>query len=72
MNTVLRPYLRKFVLVFFDDILIYSPSWMSHLQHAKAVLTALREQQLRSKCSFTTSSVAYLGHIIFVDGVAMD
>ena len=75
MNTVLRPYLHKFVLVFFDDILIYSPSWTSHLQHVKAVLTALREQQLRikrSKCSFATSSVAYLGHIISADGVAMD
>jgi len=75
MNTVLRPYLRKFVLVFFDDILIYSPSWTSHLQHVKAVLIVLREQQLRnkrSKCLFAVSSVAYLGRIISADGVAMD
>lgn len=41
MNTVLRPFLRKFVLVFFDDILIYSPSWSSHLQHINAVLSTL-------------------------------
>lgn len=43
MNTVLQPFLHKFVLVFFDDILIYSPSWTTHLQHVKAVLTALPE-----------------------------
>ena len=43
MNTVLQPFLRKFLLVFFDDILIYSLSWMTHLQHIKAVLTALPE-----------------------------
>jgi hypothetical protein len=63
------------MLVFFDDILIYSPSWTTHLHHVKAVLTALREHQLRikhSKCSFTASSVAYLGHVISADGVVMD
>ncbi|XP_066347915.1 uncharacterized mitochondrial protein AtMg00860-like [Miscanthus floridulus] len=75
MNAVLQPYLRKFVLVFFDDILIYSPSWTTHLQHVKAVLLALRAHQLwlkRSKCSFAESSVAYLGHVISTEGVAMD
>jgi len=64
MNAVLQPFLRKFVLVFFDDILIYSPSWTTHLQQVKAVLLALREHQLRlkrSKCSFAESSVTYLG-----------
>jgi hypothetical protein len=75
MNTVLRPFLRKFVLVFFDDILIYSPSWSSHLQHINAVLSALRDHQLRlkrAKCSFAQPSVTYLGHVISADGVAMD
>jgi hypothetical protein len=75
MNSVLRPFLRKFVLVFFDDILIYSPSWSSHLQHINAVLTALRDHQLRlkrSKCSFATASVHYLDHVISAAGVAMD
>ena len=75
MNTVLRPFLRKFVLVFFDDILIYSPSWSTHLQHLNAVFTALRAHQLwlkRSKCDFATTSVHYLGHVISADGVAMD
>ena len=43
MNVVLQPFLCKFVLVFFNDILIYSLSWSTHLQHIKAVLTALPE-----------------------------
>jgi hypothetical protein len=63
MNSVLRPFLRKFVLVFFDDILIYSPNWSSHLQHLNAVLSALRANHLRlklSKCSFAQPTVAIL------------
>ena len=75
MNDVLRPYLRRFVLVFFDDILIYSFSWAEHLQHVNIVLHALRAHNLhlkRSKCSFGAASVAYLGHVISKDGVAMD
>jgi hypothetical protein len=75
MNDVLRPYLRKSVLVFFDDILIYSKTWAEHLQHISIVLHALRNHQLhlkRSKCSFGARSVAYLGHVISAEGVAMD
>ena len=75
MNDVLRPFLRRFVLVFFDDILIYSSSWLEHLQHLRAVLDALQAHHLhlkRSKCSFGASSVTYLGHVISADGVAMD
>jgi len=75
MNDVLRPYLRRFVLVFFDDILIYSSSWAEHLQHVAIVLNELRAHRLhlkRSKCSFGATSVAYLGHVISGDGVAMD
>jgi hypothetical protein len=67
--------LRRFVLVFFDDILIYSSSWAGHLQHLSIVLNALRAHQLhlkRSKCSFGASSVAYLGHVISAGGIAMD
>lgn len=73
INTVLHPFLRKFVLVFFDDILIYMSSWSKHLQHT--VFSVLRTHQLkvkRSKCAFDTSSVAYLGHIISACGAAMD
>ena len=75
MNDVLRPYLRRFVLVFFDDILIYSASWAEHLQHVAIVFNELRAHHLhlkRSKCSFGTPSVAYLGHVISAAGVAMD
>jgi hypothetical protein len=75
MNEVLRPFLRKFVLVFFDDILIFSNNWAEHLRHIRIILTALREHQLflkQSKCSFGEPSVAYLGHIVSADGFAMD
>jgi hypothetical protein len=75
MNDVLRLFLRRFVLVFFDDILIYSKTWADHLRHLRAVLDELRRHQLfvkRNKCSFATSSVAYLGHVISAAGVAMD
>jgi len=75
MNDVLQSFLRRFVLVFFDDILIYSSSWSEHLQHVRLVFDALRTHELhlkRSKCSFGSSSVAYLGHVISAGGVAMD
>jgi hypothetical protein len=75
MNDVLRPFLCRFVLVFFDDILIYSKTWANHLRHLRAVLTELRRHHLfvkHTKCSFGTSSVAYLGHVISAAGVAMD
>ncbi|WVZ94364.1 hypothetical protein U9M48_040263 [Paspalum notatum var. saurae] len=75
MNDVLRPFLRRFVLVFFDDILIYSESWSAHLQHIKAVLDTLRAHSLfvkRTKCSFGAELVAYLGHVVSANSVAMD
>jgi hypothetical protein len=75
MNDVLRPFLRRFVLVFFDDILIYNKSWADHLRHLRVILTELRWHVLfvkRSKCAFGVSSIAYLGHIISEAGVAMD
>jgi hypothetical protein len=75
MNDVLHYFIRKFVLVFFDDILIYSPTWVEHLQHVKMVFDTIRLNQLfvkQSKCIFRSTSVAYLGHIISVNGVAMD
>ncbi|KAK1650839.1 hypothetical protein QYE76_068644 [Lolium multiflorum] len=75
MNDVLGPFLRRFVLVFFDDILIYSSSWSDHLLHVKLVLEAMRTHQLylkRSKCSFGEEYMAYLGHVISAEGVAMD
>jgi hypothetical protein len=55
MNSVLAPFLRRFVLVFFDDILIYSATWAEHLQHVQAVLRAIHNNKLvlkHSKCRF--------------------
>jgi hypothetical protein len=75
MNSVLGPFLRKFVLVFFDDILIYSNTWTDHLKHIRAVLTVLRNNFLRvkrSKCTFASTFVSYLGHVISTAGVSMD
>jgi hypothetical protein len=75
MNDVLRPFLRQFVLVFFDDILIFSSSWAEDLHHIRQVLSAMHAHQLflkLSKCSFGETSVAYLGHVVSAEGVAMD
>lgn len=63
----------KFVLAFFDDILVYSPTWEEHLQHLKSVLEKLRKNTLfakRSKCQFGKQEVEYLGHVISFEGVA--
>jgi len=75
MNSILQPYLRKFVMVFLDDILIYSPTLESHLQHLKSVLDTLRQHQFylkASKCTFAQQQPQYLGHIISKEGVATD
>ncbi|XP_004301249.1 PREDICTED: genome polyprotein-like [Fragaria vesca subsp. vesca] len=75
MNDVLRAYLRKCVLVFFDDILIYNPCLAAHLQHLEWVFQTLQKNSLvvkESKCSFGASQVEYLGHIISGKGVAVD
>ena len=67
MNSIFKPLLRKFVLVFFDDILIYSKSWEDHVQHVDRVLQLLEAKQLYmkpSKCFFGVHEVEYLGHIV--------
>jgi hypothetical protein len=75
MNTIFKDYLRKFVLVFFDDILIYSHSMEEHKHHLIIVLELLKSNNLYlkdSKCTFGTDQVEYLGHIISHQGVATD
>ena len=75
MNSIFKPFLRKFVLVFFDDILIYSKSWKDHVEHVDRVLQLLEEKQLyakRSKCFFGVQEVEYLGHIVSHEGVKVD
>jgi len=73
MNDLLRPYLRRFVLVFFDDIIIYSRCLSNHLVHLRTVLDLLHLNcyfAKLSKCVFAISSVQYLGHIISAQGMA--
>ncbi|KAK1663395.1 hypothetical protein QYE76_051554 [Lolium multiflorum] len=75
MNTVLRPCLRRCVLVFMDDILFYSASVEEHVQHLREVLQLLLDHQLfdkESKCSFACDTLEYLGHIVSANGVATD
>jgi len=75
MNDIFRPFLRKFVLVFFDDILVYSRSLDAHLHHLHTVLTVLHSNNLfakASKCRFGVSEIEYLGHLISSQGVRAD
>ncbi|XP_075655198.1 uncharacterized protein LOC142625421 [Castanea sativa] len=72
MNAIFKPYLRKFVLVFFDDILVFSSCLTDHLSHLRTVLEILLSHQLyakMSKCVFGCVEVEYLGHRISRDGV---
>jgi hypothetical protein len=72
MKSIFKPFLQKIVLVFFDDILIYSKSWEDHAQHFDKVLQLLNEQHLYSKpskCFFGVKEVEYLGHIVSHEGV---
>ena len=75
MNQIFKPYLQKFVLVFFNDILVYSSDWHSHLQHLRVVFDILKSNQLfvkLSKCQFGAIEVDYLGHVIGNQSIAMD
>lgn len=75
MNDVLREFLRNFVLIFFDDILIYSSSLELHIIHLEQVFKKLQQQSRKvkaSKCNFGVSQVEYLGHIVSAQGVVVD
>ena len=72
MDSVLRPYLSKFVIVFLDDILIYSASKEEHLEHLTKVFDLLRSHKIygkQSKCEFLKTKIHYLGHVISAQGV---
>lgn len=67
MNDIFKPYLRKFLLVFFDDILIYSQTWSENIHHIKLTLQVLKDNFLvikLSKCSFVKEQITYVGNII--------
>ncbi|GKV48697.1 hypothetical protein SLEP1_g55500 [Rubroshorea leprosula] len=75
MNRVFKPYLDKFVVVFIDDILVYSRSIAEHEEHLQLVLQVLREKKLYAKlkkCEFWLNSVAFLGHVVSKDGISVD
>ena len=75
MHRVFQPYLDQFIMVFVDDILIYSQSEEEHEDHLRIVLQALRDHQLYatfSKCKFWLTEVKFLGHVVSASGVSID
>ncbi|GAU30442.1 hypothetical protein TSUD_392550 [Trifolium subterraneum] len=75
MNKIFQPYLDKFVVIFIDDILIYSKDPQEHAEHLRIVLDILREKHLYAKfnkCEFWLFEVKYLGHVISQGGVSVD
>ncbi|KAK5802736.1 hypothetical protein PVK06_030354 [Gossypium arboreum] len=75
MNRVFQPYLDQFVVIFIDDILVYSETEEKHDEHLRVVLQVLREKQLYakfSKCEFWLKEVTFLGHVVSAEGIKVD
>ncbi|CAN4096771.1 unnamed protein product [Withania somnifera] len=75
MHRVFKLYLESFVIIFIDDILVYSRSKSDHEHYLRLVLRTLREHRLYakfSKCEFWLESIAFLGHIVSKAGVSID
>ncbi|KAH9722902.1 hypothetical protein KPL70_006891 [Citrus sinensis] len=75
MNSIFQPYLRQFILVFFDDILVYSPTWELHLTHVRKTLEILKKHSFfvkANKCDFGKHGLEYLVHIMTNQGVKVN
>ena len=75
MNKIFQQYLDQFIIVFIDDILVYSKNREEHNLHLKLALQILREKQLYakfSKCEFWMEEIAFLGHVVSKHGVQLD
>src|SRR6266498_1938700 len=75
MNHILRKYLRDFVFVYLDDIIIYSKTWKGYLNHLRLVFEALRGAGLMvkvKKCKFARKELKFLGHVINREGIRTD
>ena len=75
MNEVLKEFLGKFVIVYLDDILIFSKTLEDHMMHIQKVFEKLREEKLLinlEKCSFVKKELVYLGFVVLAEGLKMD
>ncbi|KAL9285944.1 putative nucleotidyltransferase, Ribonuclease H [Arabidopsis thaliana] len=75
MNHVLRAFIGIFVVVYFDDILVYSKSLREHIEHLDSVLNVLRKEELYAnlkKCTFCTDNLVFFGFVVSADGVKVD
>lgn len=75
MQSIFLSAIRRIALVFFEDILVYSTTWVEHLEHLHSIFSLFRTKQLfakRSKCAFGCSRIGYLGHQISGKGVKVD
>jgi hypothetical protein len=75
MNSVFMPELDKFVIVFIDDILVYSENEKDHAEHLRIILTTIRDHQLYvkfSKCEFWLKIIPFLSHVLLENGISVD
>lgn len=75
MNHIFKPFIGRFVVVYFDDILVFSKSEEQHLEHLHQIFSTLREQKLYAnlkKCKFFSDNLVFLGYVVSKEGIKMD